>query len=123
MARDIRALDGEHPRLEHLAAALVGSSHNRLYLQEMRAPMGGTRRPQEVPALRGSSNRAGSRRARHLVLLVAVALRAVRLAGGHAGPPALLSRAHTRHGPRDPFFLGSQDAHGGLPLHGPPVAV
>src|SRR2546421_3153167 len=119
MARDLRALDGEHPRLEHLAAALVGSSHTSLYLQEMRASMGGARRSQEVPALRRSSNRAGSRCARHMVLLVAVAIRAVRLAGRHAGPPAFLSRAHTRHGPRDSFFLGSQDAHGGLPLHGP----
>src|SRR5437667_12652900 len=78
LERDVRELDEQHPGLEHLAAAVVGTPDSGLHLRE-RAPVGGPRRPGEVSEMR-RRRRAGCRRARHLVLVLALALRDVRLA-------------------------------------------
>ena len=63
-----------------------------------------------LPALWGTG-RAGSRRARHLVLLRPLALLHPRLAGRYAGPAPLLPRL--RHGDRlrDPLLLGGAHGH------------
>src|SRR6058998_337925 len=120
LARHLRALDGAHPGLEHLAPAVVGSPHPGVHLHEMQAPVGRSERPDHLPQVRRAGG-AGSGRARHLVLVVALAVRDVRLAGAHAGPGALLSRPHPGHGAGDPLLLGGADAHVRLPLHGRPA--
>src|SRR5258708_1595971 len=71
VGRDVRALDGEHPGLEHLAAAVVGSPHPGVQLQQMRPPLGRPGGPEGLPQVR-RPGRAGPRRTRHLVLVVAV---------------------------------------------------
>src|SRR6266550_1139986 len=40
VARHVRELDGAHPRLEHLAPAVVGSPHPGVHLRQMQAPVG-----------------------------------------------------------------------------------
>src|SRR2546422_7672810 len=60
----------------------------------------------------------GPGRAGHLVLVVAVAVRHVRLAPAHRRPATLLPRAHARHGARDPVLVGLPDDHERLPLPG-----
>src|SRR5947208_888598 len=117
LGRDVRALDGEHPRLEHLAAAVVGPPHPGVHLHQVRPPppVGRPRGPEDLPHVR-RPGRTGPRRARHLVLVLAVAVRPVRLAGPDAGPGPLLSRPHARHGRGHPVLLGRPHDHGGLPL-------
>ena len=76
-------LAGEHPRLDGLAAALVGSPHPGLVLPALRRDdrhRGGDAR--RLPALR-RAGRAGSRRPRHLVLLRSLAVLDPGLAGRH----------------------------------------
>src|SRR2546429_606954 len=115
VGRDVRALDGEHPGLEHLAAAVVGSPHPRVQLHQVRPPVGRPGGPAGLPQVR-RPGRAGSRRARHLVLVLAVALRDARLARPDARLEAVLSRSHAGDGPRDPVLLGGAHDHGRLPL-------
>ena len=82
-------LDGEHPRLVHLAADLVGPPHPRLHLR-VRPRMGRDREADGLPQVRRRrrQDHAGSRRPRHVVLLVALARSA-----GPTGPRT--SRATT----------------------------
>src|SRR5205807_1371918 len=115
VGRDVRALDREHPGLEHLAAAVVGSPHPRVQLHQVRPPVGRPGGPEGLPQVR-RPGRAGSRRARHLVLVLAVALRDARLARPDARLEAVLSRSHAGDGPRDPVLLGGAHDHGRLPL-------
>jgi valyl-tRNA synthetase len=61
---------------------------------------------------------AGSRRAGHLVQLVAVAHESLRLARRHARPRGVLSGPHPGDGARDPVLLGDAHDHGGLRVHG-----
>src|SRR2546427_1206159 len=100
LGRDLRALDGEHPGLEHLAPALVGAPHSGVQLHDMPASVGRPRGPDPLPQVRRARD-AGSRRAGHAGLPVAVAIRHVRLARADAGPGALLPGAHARHRSRD----------------------
>src|SRR5690606_21902829 len=73
---DLRELAREHPRLVHLAPALVGAPDPRLVL-----PDGGVRRddrrtrgPDFLPEVRRYGAGAGPRRPGHVVLVVAVAV-------------------------------------------------
>src|SRR5213596_1756571 len=115
VGRDVRALDGEHPGVEHLAAAVVGSPHPRVHLHQVRPPVGRPGGPAGLPQVR-RPGRAGSGRTRHLVLVLAVALRDARLARPDARLEAVLSRSHAGDGPRDPVLLGGAHDHGRLPL-------
>ena len=70
---------------------------------------------------------AGSRRARHVVLVAALALLGLRLAREDAGPRGLLSDRRARDRLRHPLLLGRPDDHGrpalhreGAVPHGPP---
>src|SRR2546425_10312742 len=103
LERDVRELDEQHPGLEHLAAAVVGAPDSGLHLREW-APVGGPRGPSDVSEMRRYAV-AGSRRARHLVLVVAVAVRDVRLARPDTRTRALLSRPHARYRPRHLVLL------------------
>ena len=68
--QDLLRVDVQHPRLVHLAPALVGPSHSRLALPANAAKSSWrAKRPTSLPALRLHATRAGSRRARHLVQL------------------------------------------------------
>ncbi len=82
--QDLLRVDAQHPRLVHLAPALVGAPHPRVHLRQ-RAPDGLGNRPEGLRGLRLSVVRAGPRRARYLVLFPALALLRVRLAGGDGG--------------------------------------
>ena len=81
LGRDLRELAREHPRLVHLAPALVGAPDPGVLLR--RRPhdgvRGGRRRVRRVRR----AGRAGPRRPRHLVLLGALADLDAGLAGGH----------------------------------------
>ncbi len=100
LARELHAglpqLDGEHPALVHLAAAVVGSPDPRL------VPRRGA--PRGDRAARGG--RLGPRPgcARHLVQLGPVPVRGARLAGGDAGPRAFYPTDVLATG-RDIIFL------------------
>src|SRR5438105_676760 len=122
LARDVRALDGEHPRLEHLAPAVVGTPHPRVHVHAMRAPVGRPEGPRTLPQVR-RRRRTGPRRAGHVVLVVAVAVRDLRLARAHRRSRAVLSGTYARHGTGDSVLLGGPNADVGLPLHGSPAAV
>ena len=121
LGRDVSELDGEHPRLEHLATAVVGPPHPRVHLRRVRLPVGGPRGCDDLPQVR-RPGRAGPRRARHMVLILALAVRDARLAARDARPEALLPGPHARHGAGDPVFLGRPDDHGRVSLsRRPPV--
>src|SRR5207248_3672248 len=122
LARDVRALDGEHPRLEHLAPAVVGAPHSGVPVHAVRPPVGRPEGPGALPQVR-RSRRAGPRRAGHVVFLVALAVRDAGLARPHARPGAVLSRTYARHGAGNSLLLGGPDADVGLPLHGAAAAV
>ena len=116
--RRLPQLDGEHPRLEHLAPALVGPPHPGLVLPALRRDdrhRGGDAR--RLPALR-RAGRAGSRRARHLVLLRALAVLDPGLAGRHRGPAPLLPVLGDGDRLRHPLLLGRPDGHVRARVHG-----
>ena len=102
-------VDGEHPALVHLAPAVVGPPDPRL------VPRRGDLRRHR--AARGRGLGAGPRRARHLVLLGAVAVRDARLARGHAGAARLLPDRRALDGARHPLPLGRADGHDGARVH------
>ena len=89
--QDLHRVDEQHPRLVHLAPALVGPSHPRLAL---RAPASEITVARETPtacAHCGSDRpHAGDRRARHLVLLRPAALHRLRLARRRRSRPRRL---------------------------------
>ena len=74
------ALDGEHPRLVHLPPALVGPPHPGLVLRRRRHDRRASDEPTRCPTCGATELRAGPGRARHLVLVGAVAVRHARLA-------------------------------------------
>ena len=81
---DLPRMDEEHPRLVHLAPALVGPSHSRVALRRLPQDHGGARGSDRMRALRLGQDHAGDRRARHLVLLGPAAGLRLRLAEYHA---------------------------------------
>ena len=89
VGEDVLRLDGEHPRLVHLAPTLVGSPDSRLHVRE-RPPHRGRRGSHGVRDVRLKAAGAGPRRPGHVVLLAAVALLGLRVAGEDAGPRRLL---------------------------------
>ena len=90
--QDLLRMDAQHPRLVHLAPALVGPSHPGLDLREVRGADGGARGARRLPEVRRHGARPGDGRARHLVLLRPLPVLHAGLAGQDAGP----RRATTR---------------------------
>ncbi len=90
LSEDLLGLDAQYPRLVHLAAALVGTSHSRLVLRRLRRSGGGARSPAGLPEVSRQGTAARHGCARHLVQFCAVALRHARVARRHAGPAPLL---------------------------------
>ncbi len=101
--RQVLRLGGRHARLVHLPPAVVGPPYSG-FLRAERA--GGLRRPRRAAA-RGVD--AGPRRARHLVLLGAVAVLHPGLARRHARPAHLLPEQRAGHRLRHPVLLGRPD--------------
>src|SRR5437763_12712049 len=73
-ARRIFQLDAEHPRLDFVAATLVGAPNPGVVLQGTQTHYGGARYAREVRHVRLDKPRAGSRRPRYLVQLGIVAV-------------------------------------------------
>ncbi len=88
---DLLSLDAEHPRLVHLAPALVGPPHPGLVLRRLQRGARGAPGPCGLRAVWRERPEPGRRRARHLVLVLAVALRHPGLAGRDARAEDLLS--------------------------------
>src|SRR5688500_8537685 len=74
-------------RLEYLAAAVVGASHSHLVLRRVRRDRRESYRHRAVPEMWGVSQ-AGPRCARHVVLVLALAVLHTRLAGQVVQGPA-----------------------------------
>ena len=140
LGEDLFRLDGEHPAVVHLAPALVGPSdpglvragrqgvrrrdrgrgagrRARLLRRQRRADAGRGRQdrrergpPRDVPQARRG-------RARHLVLLRAVAVLDARLAGRDAGTEALLPDQRAGHRLRHHLLLGRPHDDDGPALH------
>ena len=81
------------------------------------AERGASARPDERPRAARRNVQARRRRARHLVLLGAVAVLDPRLAGRNAGVETVLSDRRARHRVRHHLFLGRPDDDDGPPLH------
>ena len=115
-------LDGEHPALVHLAPALVGPPDPGL----VRARRQGLRRRGRGASRRARQGRVRQERrahprrgrARHLVLLGAVAVLHPRLAGRDAGGEALLPDRRSRHRLRHHLLLGRPHDDDGPARHG-----
>ena len=78
--QDLLRVDAQHPRLVHLAPAVVGTSHSRVALQDCGEIIVAREAPAQVHQVRRRAAGAGQRRARHLVLLRAAAVLGPRLA-------------------------------------------
>eukprot|EP00958_Prasinococcus_capsulatus_P012731 scaffold1283_cov321-Prasinococcus_capsulatus_cf.AAC.7 len=138
-------LAGGHPRLVHLAAALVGPPHtgllrappgrrplrlrrHGLLLRDARpvgggAHAGGGARARRGPLRRrggggGAGADAGRGRAGHLVQLGAVPLLHAGLAREHAGPGAVLPHEPAGDRARHPLLLGGAHGDDGHDAHG-----
>ncbi len=118
LGQDLLRVDVQHPRLVHLAPALVGPSHSRLALPRMPRNRGGARSAHHLPALRLHRPGAGSRRARHLVQLRPLAVLHARLARPDRRPGHLLPHFAAHHRLRHPLLLGGPHGHAGHRIHG-----
>src|ERR1039458_4584149 len=74
LEQDLLRMDVQHPRLVHLAPALVGPSRARLALPGVSRNCSGARGAGNVYAVRLQPTGAGSRRPRHVVQLRPLAL-------------------------------------------------
>ena len=106
----LRGVAGEHPPLVHLAPAVVGPPDPRLLPRR-----GDLRGPR---AARGRGLGARPRRARHLVLEPAVAVRDARLARRHPCAARLLPDRRALDGARHPVPVGGPDGDDGPRVHG-----
>ena len=109
LGEGVPRLAREHPAVVHLAPAVVGAPAAGLVLRRVR---GDLRRHAAARALRHLRRRAAPRRgrARHVVLLGAVAVRDARVAARHAGAARLLPDRRARHGAGHHLPVGR--AHG-----------
>ena len=103
-------LDGQHPRLVHLSAAVVGAPDPGVLLRRLRHDGRQHGRPDRVPHVRGS-DAAGRGRARHVVLLAALAVRHARLARAHARGRLLLPDQRAVDRARHPVPVGRPHGH------------
>ena len=102
-------LDAQHPGLVHLAPTVVGPSDPRLLVCAMRgrsSPRSGRR---HAPSAAAATSAPGRGRARHLVLVGAVAVFDPRMARRYARPQTLLSDQPADDRLRHHFLLGRAD--------------
>jgi hypothetical protein len=110
--QELPRLARQPPRLDHLAADLVGAPHPRVVLPR-RAHHRVARGPRRLRHVREGRARAGPGRPRHLVQLAAVALHHPRVAGTgghHARAGALVPDGGPRDRLRHQHLLGVADA-------------
>ena len=118
LVEDLLPLDAQHPRLVHLAAAVVGAPHPGLVLRQVqRDRRWRARRPPPAASAAAPTAQAGRGRARHLVLVVALAVRDAGLARRDARAQDLLPDDGARHRLRHPLLLGGAHDDGGPALH------
>ncbi len=110
-------LDGADPALVRVAPAVVGPPAPGLVLRLRRDDRAG-RAPGALSRLRIGRARARSRRARHVVLVRAVAVRDARLARRDAAPAGVLPGARALHRARHHQPLGRADDHARHRVHG-----
>ena len=111
-SKQFTRLDGQPPRLEHQPPALVGPSHPGLVLPG-RPRHGGRGGSASVRDVRQRAARAGPGRARHVVLVPALAVLDARMAGADAGARDVLSEYRPGDRLRDPVPVGGEDGDGG----------
>ncbi len=106
----------QHPAVVHLAAAVVGAPAAGLVLRRVRRDV---RRRAAARALRRLRRRAAPRRrrARHVVLVRAVAVRDARVARRHAGAARVLPDGRARHRARHHLPVGRADGDDGPRVH------
>ena len=118
-ARRLFRVDAQHPRLVHLAAALVGTPDSRLALRRLQGNhRRAARRRRNARTAARRSLIARYRRARDLVQLRAVAVFDAGLAGRHARISAIYyPTSLLHHRLRHSVFLGRADDHDGPELY------
>src|SRR6185437_8989011 len=99
-------MDAQHPRLVHLAAAVVGASHSRVALREVSGDNGRAHSPFGLLPLLRRNIDAGNGRAGYMVFLRTAAVYSLRLAGKNARPGCLLSHTIAGDGIRHSLLLG-----------------
>ena len=120
LGEDLLRMDAQHRGLVHQPPDLVGTPNPRLVRrrrQRLRRAQRG-RGPREVRAAGLARARAGPRRARHLVLVGAVALLHPRLARTHRPPGDVLSDHRAGHRLRHHLLLGRAHDHVRTQVHG-----
>ena len=116
LGEDVGALAREHPAVGGVAPAVVGAPDPGV-VHRGRAHHRGARRGRGGAARRHRGSAPGPRRARHVVLLGAVAVLDPRLAGRHRRPAHLLPDRRAGHRLRHPLLLGGADGDVRPPLH------
>ena len=117
LEQDVLQLDGEHPRLVHLAPALVGPSHSGVALRQLQEDHRGSRSARGLPELPVGRADSGSRRARHLVQFQSLAVFHARLARRYRRSARLLSHEPDDHRLRHPVLLGGAHDDDGHRAH------
>src|ERR1700736_102097 len=100
-------MDAEYPRLDVVAAALVGTPHSGVALPELQRDYRCPRGAREVPEVWLDKPGAGPGCLGHVVQLGALAFCDDGLAGEHAGFPKVLPHKAGDNRLRDSFLLGS----------------
>src|ERR1700687_5997774 len=117
-APGIYELDAEYPRLDAVAATVVGTPNPRMVLQREPAHHSGAPGAGEVREVRIGEPGTGSGRAGYLVQLGAVAVFDAGLARQNSGLRKILSDELVDHRLRHPVFLGGADDYARHSLYG-----
>ena len=122
LGEDLLRLDGKHPAVVRLAPALVGTSDSGVVragrqVFRRRDRSRSRRRGEEGTTARTRRSTRDRGRARHLVLVGAVAVLDARLAGQDAGGEALLPDRRAGHRLRHHLLLGRPHDDDGTALH------
>ena len=89
-----------------------------LLLRRLRARVGARRGTQECPDVRSGEDPTGRGRAGYVVLVVALAVQHIRVAGDERGPRTSTIRPGPGDGIRDHLLLGGAHDHGRYRVHG-----
>ena len=108
----------KYPRLVHQPSAVVGSPHSGVVLQKMRGDDRFARRRARLSEVFVDRTRTGSRRTRHVVFFMAVAVQHARLAGGDRRFGKVLPDERARHRLRHHLLLGEPHDYGGHRIYG-----
>src|SRR5436190_5563982 len=117
LSPDLSELDAKHPRLVHLTAVMVGTSHSGVALR-VRRDHRCARDADFLPKVRRLRIEAGSGRPGYVVLIGITPIHRSWLAGGDARSGSVLSDVAADHRFRYSVFLGCAHDHAGLLVHG-----